>query len=113
MTFQFGSVPGVIVSDDLTTRVDCQGQIDTEGDFTNPQWTSISPGSVGDWNQYLYDPLTMVPGSGVNVEDPIFIPDENSPAEIEFQVCADLGDYYCDAYGANCDTITVHVKEKN
>ena len=98
----FGSIPGIIVSDDLTTRVDCSGQINTDGNFTNPVWTSISPGPIGAWDDYLdlTDPF-----------NPIFTPDENSPAEIQYQVCADLGTYVCDAFGSNCDTITVYVKE--
>ena len=98
----FGSVPGIIVSDDITTRVDCSGQINTEGNFTNPVWTSISPGATGAWDHYLdlTDPY-----------NPVFTPDENSPAEIQYKVCADLGTYVCDAFGSNCDTITVYVKE--
>lgn len=107
----FRSVPGIIVSDDLTTRVDCQGQINTDGTFTNPVWTSISPGPIGAWNQFLYNPLTMVPGSGVNVSDPIFIAGVGAPAEIKYKICATLGVSVCNQFGSNCDTVTVYVKD--
>ena len=99
---KFNSVPGIILADDITTRVDCSGQINTEGDFTNPVWTSVSPGATGAWDHYLdlTDPY-----------NPIFTPDENSPAVIEYQVCADLGTSVCNASGSNCDVIKVYVKE--
>jgi len=98
----FRSVPGIVASDDITTRVECGTQITTEGDFTDPQWTSVSPGNRGDWDHYLdlTDPF-----------NPIFIADENAPVVIEYEVCGTFPNYVCSATGKNCDTISVYVYE--
>ncbi|WP_073000760.1 HYR domain-containing protein [Mariniphaga anaerophila] len=96
----FHSVPGIVASDDIVTRVDCGSQITTDGDFTDPQWTSISPGNRGDWDHYLdlTDPF-----------NPFFVADGNAPPVIEYEVCGTFPNYVCSATGTNCDTILVYV----
>ena len=100
---RFGSVPGIIVSDDIETRVDCSGTIETDGTFTNPRWNSISPGNRGDYNDFLdlTDPY-----------NPIFTAEPGSPPVIQYEVCADFAGYICNADGTNCDTINVYVAEE-
>lgn len=100
-SYTFQSVPGIVSADDITTRVECNGQISTQGIVSGAQWTSIWPGTQGQYNHYL---------SSTTVPNPNFYADENAPAEIHYQVCGNIGNTVCNALGQDCDTIVVHVR---
>jgi hypothetical protein len=103
-TYTFSAVPGIVMSDDITTRVECSTVIEATADgIDNIRWRSIWPGTSGQYNDYL---------SCLDCLDPVFTADENSPAEIKYEICGDFpGDQYCYSGGSNCDTITVYVYE--
>jgi len=101
--FTFISIQGVVSSEDITARVDCGTQITVSSNVTNPVWNSISPGDYGQYNQYLYPSNTTL--------NPVFVPDGNSPPEIQYQICGSIGSFYCNAAGTDCDTITVYVRD--
>lgn len=100
-TFTFISIAGVVTSNNITARVSCGTQITVTGNITNPVWNSISPGSYGQYNSYLVPNNTTL--------NPTFVPNSNSPATILYQICGNIGNFYCSATGTDCDTITVHV----
>ena len=101
-TFNFVSIQGIVISKDIQTRVDCQGQLVAEGIASDPEWTSISPGNVGDYDHYL---------SSTTIYNPLFTAQPGSPSVIEYQICGNIGSVYCTVGGVVCDTITVYVKE--
>ena len=113
--YTFTSIQGVVASNDITTRVNCSGQINTEGVVSNPQWRSIWPGLPGAYNDYLYaTSSSTVSGSGVNVADPYFKAPPGAPAEIHYEICGDIPGFTCVKNGAtisrDCDTIAVYIK---
>jgi len=101
--FTFTSIAGVVSSQDITARVDCGTQITVSSNVTNPVWNSINPGTYGQYNNYLYPNNTTL--------NPVFVPDGSSPPEIQYQICGNIGNYYCSTTGSDCDTITVHVRD--
>lgn len=99
--FTFRSIAGVVLVGELTTRVSCNTQIIVEDTtLTNPVWTSVWPGTPGQYNGYL---------SCLDCLNPIFTPDENSPPEIHYRVCGDLEESICNTTGVGCDTVKVYV----
>ncbi len=100
--FTFRSVPGIISSGDITTRVECSGQITTSGIVSDPQWTSIWPGTPGQYNSYL---------SSTTVESPTFTPDLNAPPEIKYKICGKIAATVCNVLGSDCDTISIYIKQ--
>jgi hypothetical protein len=99
--FTFTSIPGIVATAEITTRVDCNTQITIENsNVTNPVWNSVFPGFPGQYNGYL---------SCTNCPNPIFTPDANAPPEILYQVCGGLPASPCIASGVGCDTVTIHV----
>ncbi|MFA6129052.1 MAG: HYR domain-containing protein [Bacteroidales bacterium] len=102
-SYSFRSVAGVIASQDISARVDCQGQLTASGIVSDPTWTSVSPGAVGEYDHYL---------SCTNCMNPIFTADSLTPSIIKYKVCGNIGSTVCSATGIDCDTISVYVKEK-
>eukprot|EP00825_Cyclidium_porcatum_P034313 TRINITY_DN36115_c0_g1_i1.p2 TRINITY_DN36115_c0_g1~~TRINITY_DN36115_c0_g1_i1.p2 ORF type:complete len:240 (+),score=3.04 TRINITY_DN36115_c0_g1_i1:151-870(+) len=101
--YTFRSVPGVIGSGNITTRVECNGQLSASGIVSNPEWNSISPGVKGQYNSYL---------SSTTVANPVFMADINSPPVIQYEVCGNIGTTLCNALGTDCAVATVYVKQK-
>ena len=95
----------------ITTRVDCLGQLAVTGVVT-PTWTSISPGAPGDYNKYLFATPTGLPGSGVSSTKPYFIGDALAPVSIIYQVCGTLTQTNCGGITTDCTTVTVNVRPK-
>ena len=113
--WEFISYAGVVVEDQIETRVNCNTQIISTGVYSNPVWTSLSPGIEGQYNNYLYAPGSDVPGSGINVSNPIFIAPQGAVGEYTFQLCAATGvTSLCDidASGRDCDILTITVKDE-
>ena len=98
--FRFQSIAAVVAVGELTTRVSCNTELFVEGILTDPVWTSVYPDDVGDYDFYL---------SCTNCPNPIFTPDEFSPPEIQYQVCAGIAAGPCNESGFGCDTIIIHV----
>jgi hypothetical protein len=104
--YTFRSIPGVIVDDEVTTRVNCNTQLSVGDNISNPVWNSIYPGEYGQYNHYLTFPDN-------DQYNPVFLPDENAPREIEYQVCGDLAESPCvDESGIGCAVITVYVMDE-
>jgi len=101
--FTFRSVPGIISSGNITTRVECNGQLSATGIVSNPVWNSISPGVKGQYNSYL---------SSTAIANPVFTADVNAPAIIQYEICGNIGTTICNALGTDCATATVYVKQK-
>lgn len=101
--YTFRSVPGVIGSGNITTRVECNSQVSATGITSNPVWNSISPGIKGQYNHYL---------SSTTVANPFFTADINSPPVIQYEVCGNIGTTICNALGTDCATATVYIKQK-
>lgn len=98
--FRFQSIGGVILAGEITTRVNCETQLQVEGIDTLLEWNSVYPGYYGQYNLYL---------SCTNCPNPIFTPDTLSPPEIHYKVCGGINSGSCDDTGASCDTLVVHV----
>ena len=101
--YTFRSVPGIIGSGNITTRVECNGQLSASGFIGIPTWNSISPGVKGQYNSYL---------SSTSVANPIFTADINSPPVIQYEVCGNIGSILCNALGTDCAVATVNVMQK-
>jgi len=101
--FTFRSVPGIIASGNIVTRVECNSQLSATGITSNPVWNSISPGVKGQYNSYL---------SSTTVANPSFTADVNAPPVIQYEVCGNIGTTICNALGTDCATATVYVKQK-
>jgi len=101
-TYTFRSVPGVIGSGNITTRVECNGQLSASGFTGIPVWNSISPGVKGQYNSYL---------SSTSVANPTFTADVNSPPVIQYEVCGNIGSTLCNL-GTDCAVATVNVMQK-
>ncbi|HEY5510689.1 MAG TPA: HYR domain-containing protein, partial [Prolixibacteraceae bacterium] len=100
--FTFRSVPGIIGSGNITTRVECNGQLLASGFTDNPTWKSISPGVIGQYNSYL---------SNISVANPTFTADINSPPVIQYEVSGKIGTILC-ALGRDSAVATVNVMQK-
>jgi adhesin HecA-like repeat protein len=111
--YSFRSLSGVTVESEIETRVSCNTEIEASGIYDNPQWTSIYPDNEGDYNNYLYAPGSDVPGSGVNVINPVFFADVNAPSEIQYRICGETGEPSpcTDELGTDCDVITIYVRD--
>jgi hypothetical protein len=110
--WKFISYSGVVVEQEIDTRVDCNTQISAEGVYSDPVWNSVYPGNRGDYNDYLYAPGSDVPGSGVNVSNPIFIAPLGAVGEYRYELCAVTGaESICsdESTGMDCDIVTINV----
>jgi hypothetical protein len=81
------------------------------GDCEQPGLAQYFARHPGQYNNYLYATPSSAPGSRVNVANPIFIADENSPAEIQYEICGKITSTLCNAMGTDCDVVTVYVKQ--
>jgi hypothetical protein len=100
-TYTFRSVTGVVASPNVTTRVDCSGQITTSGIISGAVWNSISPGNPGDYNSYL---------SSTTITNPIFTAGAGAPSTIVYRLCGNVGSTACNALGTDCTDITINVR---
>ena len=101
-SFTFRSIAGVIASEDIVARIDCQGQLTTNGIVSNPTWTSVFPGVEGQYNSYL---------SCLNCMNPMFTADTLAPPIIKYKICGNIGVTVCTETGIDCDTISVFIKK--
>ncbi len=111
--YTFRSLSGITVESEIETRVSCNTNIEVSGLYNNPSWTSISPGAEGTYNHYLYASGSDIPGSGVNVTNPVFIADADAPSQIQYRICGETGEPSpcTDGLGTDCDIVTIFVKD--
>lgn len=110
--WRFISYSGVVIEKEIDTRVECNTQITAEGVYANPVWNSVFPGAVGEYNDYLYAPGSDIPGSGVNVPNPIFIAPLGEVGQYQFELCAETDvETICaeETTGKDCDIVTINV----
>jgi len=101
--FTFISVPGAVATGDLTTRVDCSGEIEIEGvTESSVYFTDLS----GNGYERFLDP----PSGSLN---PTFTPDSTAPAIVRYEVCGNIADEgsVC-AGGTDCDVVEIVVLPK-
>ena len=100
--YTFRSIKGAAASSDLSTRVDCSGQLHVTG-VTGPVWHSVYPDAPNAYDSYLNlaDPF-----------NPVFTAPAGSPPEIRYQVCGNIGSTVCGGTSTDCDIVTVYVKPK-
>ncbi|MRS03548.1 hypothetical protein EG832_10070, partial [bacterium] len=97
--YRFTLISGAVTPSEITTRVECESQL-TVSNITNPVWTSISPGTEGQYNNLL---------SCTNCYNPIFTPTSLEPSEIVYRVTGTVPAVLC-SQGFDYNLVTVHVK---
>ncbi|WP_297085586.1 HYR domain-containing protein [uncultured Draconibacterium sp.] len=103
--YTFRQVYGVIASGDIETREECDEILSVTGDFSNPRWTSIYPGNVGDYDHLLSSTTDTI----VRFNAPLDLDTDH----IQYKVCGDISATLCDnLYGGElCDTVDVFIRE--
>lgn len=99
-SFTFTLLEGLVQAPDITARVSCNSQIIVNTTASGVVWNSISPGTPGQYNNYL---------SCLDCSNPIFNPDANAPDIIQYQVCGTMANMPCFTNGFACDTVTIYV----
>uniref|UniRef100_UPI003216F304 HYR domain-containing protein n=1 Tax=uncultured Draconibacterium sp. TaxID=1573823 RepID=UPI003216F304 len=101
--FSFISIPGAIGTGDLTTRVDCSGEINVEGvTESSVTFTDISGNN--------YERFLNPPSGSLN---PTFTPDSTAPPIIRYEVCGDLeGDGVVCSGGSDCSIVEIVILPK-
>ncbi len=95
------SIPGDIVADSLSARVECSGEIVVSSNAVDSTivWTDLTGGGV--YNSFLS--CTM------GCDTTIFTPDNTAPPLIRYEVCGDIGNLNCATTVTICDTVIVEV----
>ena len=111
---QLTSIPAPGNTGDITTTDGCNDQIITYGlNQSSITWTSISPGAVGQYNNYLTNFQGANPGtSGVtysNQDSVLVNPQAGAPSSIVYRVCGTTIGNACAPSIPYCDDVTVNV----
>ena len=109
-TYNFISVPGAIVGEDVNARVECGNLLTVEGNISNPVWHSVWPGAVGAHDKYLFN-STQTVNYDTTSYSPLFVPDADAPPVIHYQVCGDLGSTICNGLTFDCAVVTAYVTD--
>ncbi|MBC9813890.1 SprB repeat-containing protein, partial [Crocinitomicaceae bacterium CZZ-1] len=111
-TYSITSVPAPLTSGDIITADGCSDTLSVTGLQTSTiTWNSISPGSSGQYNNYLNNLSGSQPGtSGVTYtghSSVVVTPQPNYPNEIQYKVCGTV----VGGCGSStfCDTTTVSI----
>jgi hypothetical protein len=107
------SLPAPSVSGNISSSTSCGGLISTTGlTQSTITWNSISPGTLGQHNNLLYNPQQTINGVAfqgfTNQDTIVVVPQLNSPSQIQYQVCGQVTNV-CGAINNFCDTVTVTV----
>lgn len=98
--YRIRSIPGIIIPDAVSTRVNCPVNIEISGvDASTVTWNDITGG--GTYNSYL----SCTSGCLINS----VTPDISSPSTILYEVCGDAIDATCGGVFNICDTVVVNV----
>lgn len=111
-TYELTSVPGPTTSDDIIASDGCADTLFVTGLEPNSvTWNSISPGTYGEFNNYLSDLDETAWGTSGNpfegFNSVLVTPQPGFPSEIQFEVCGVI-DGPCSG-GVFCDTVTVTI----
>ncbi len=106
-TYSFQAIPHPIRPADDTTRIGCPINLTSLGyDTSSVTWTSVFPGSVGQYNSYLScTSFTGMPGC----TNPVFTPTAGAPPIIKYRICGGPKANNCGLPSNTCDTVTLHV----
>ena len=97
--YRIRSIPGIIIPDTISTRVNCSVDVDIKGvDASSVHWNSIT-GST--YNSYL----SCTSGCLTNT----IKVDHSAPSTILYEVCGDATDKTCGGIFHSCDTLVVKV----
>ena len=100
-TFTVFSIPEPIFPDDDTIRVGCSKPIIVQGlSAPTVTWTSVFPGSLGQYNNYL--------SCTTGCTSPMFTPDGNAPAFIDYVICGFPTADQCGFNTTVCDTVRIY-----
>ena len=110
--YSIASIPPPGTSGDIVTADGCQDTLSATGLIpSSVSWTSITPGTPGQYNNLLSNLTHTVNGvSGTpftGVSNVIVTPNPSSPSSISYRVCGTVVGA-CSA-GSYCDTVTVSV----
>jgi len=96
--YQITSIPGAVVGSDISINEGCTGTINATGFNVNTAtWTSIYPGAVGAYNNYL--------SCTSGCQNPIVTATGVIPPYVDYQICGSPAST-CN-FGPMCDTVRI------
>jgi gliding motility-associated-like protein len=101
-TYTLQAIPHPIRPADDTTRIGCPINLTSLGyDTASMTWTSVFPGTVGQYNSYL--------SCTSGCTNPLFTPGVGAPPIIKYKLCGGPYANNCGLPSSTCDTVTLHV----